>query len=80
MGGDRLWTLERQTGPECSQTNNNIWYEPDLGACTNKLKEGRQSVDCRLWDSKATPWDRSWLWTGKSLQWDNHHCNIVSGY
>ena len=20
MGGDRLWTLERQTGPECSQT------------------------------------------------------------
>ena len=34
--------LERQTGPECSQTNNNIWYKPDLGAFTDKLEEGRE--------------------------------------
>ena len=62
--------LERQTGPECSQTNNNIWYEPDLGACTDKLEEGGQSVDYKLLEGKVTPWDRSGLQDtegGKSL-------------
>ena len=53
VGGDRLWTLERQTGPECSQTNNNIWYEPDLGACTDKLEEGRETVDCRTQEGQV---------------------------
>ena len=71
MGGDRLWTLERQTGPECSQTITITRSGgPVLTSCRREDSQWKErahrrrtstGVDYKLLEGKVTPWDRSGL-------------------
>ena len=53
MGGDRLWTLERQTGPECSQTITITRSGgPVLTSCRREDSQWKERAH-RMWTSRG---------------------------
>ena len=75
VGGDRLWTGETDWTSiliAYSQTNNNIWYGPDIWGsilASWRWEDSQLTADC--WTGRSLLGTGVNCGTGKSLQWDS---------